>query len=298
MIVVSGGTGFVGSAVVEELLRRGEQVAVTGRTESRIRERFGDRVGARAADVRDAAALSKAFAGAEVVVNAVQFPNSPIENRRKGWTFEEIDYKGTCNQVEAAKAAGVRRFVYLSGAGAAPAAEQHWFRFKWLAEQHLAQSGLEWVVVRPTWVFGPNDNSLNRLIGFARFLPFIPMFGSGNQAMQPVFIDDVGRVVADAARSPQAANQLFELGGPQVMSLDDVLKTALDVMGKKRFILHQPVPLGKAIGKVASLLPSPPLTADAIEFILQPAVADNRNVETMLKPRLTWLRDGLATYLR
>src|SRR5687768_5897887 len=108
MIVVSGGTGFVGSAIVQELLARGEKPAVLGRSESKVRERFGDRVEARAGDVREPASLAGAFQGADVVINAVQFPNSPIENRRKGWTFEEVDYMGTRIQVDAAKAAGVR----------------------------------------------------------------------------------------------------------------------------------------------------------------------------------------------
>ena len=298
MILVCGGTGFVGSAIVRELQERGEAAAVLGRDAARVRQRFGEGVEARVADVRDAAALPSALAGADVVVNAVQFPTSPIEVKRRGWTFEEVDYKGTRNLVDAAKAAGVRRFVYVSAVGAMPPPAKHWFVFKWQAEQHLAASGLEWVTVRPTWVYGPNDNSLNRLLRFARFLPFVPSFGNGKQAMQPVFIDDVGRVLADAAQRPEAANQLFELGGPEVLTMDAVLKTALDVMGKKRFILHQPAALGKALGAVASLLPTPPLSASAVDFITSPAVADNTRLMAVLSPRLTPYREGLETYLK
>ena len=297
MILVAGGTGFVGSAVVRELRQRGEVVAVLGRDARRIRDRFGADVEAREADVRQPAALAEAVRGADAVVNAVQFPNSPIENKRRGWTFEEVDLNGTRHLVDAARAAGVKRFVYVSGIGAAPEAARHWFRFKWQAEQYVAASGLDWVVVRPTWVYGPNDNSLNRLLRFGRFLPFIPTFGNGKQAMQPVFIDDVARVIADAVLRPEAKNRLFELGGPEVMTMDDVLKTALSVMGKRRPILHQPVFVGKLLGRLASLLPSPPLTADAVEFIVTPAVADNSLVEEVLKPALTPLREGLSTYL-
>jgi len=298
MILVAGGTGFVGSAVVRELRQRGEVVAVLGRDARRIRDRFGADVEAREADVRQPAALAEAVRGADAVVNAVQFPNSPIENKRRGWTFEEVDLNGTRHLVDAARAAGVKRFVYVSGIGAAPEAARHWFRFKWQAEQYVAASGLDWVVVRPTWVYGPNDNSLNRLLRFGRFLPFIPTFGNGKQAMQPVFIDDVARVIADAVLRPEAKNRLFELGGPEVMTMDDVLKTALSVMGKRRPILHQPVFVGKLLGRLASLLPSPPLTADAVEFIVTPAVADNSLVEEVLKPALTPLREGLSTYLK
>lgn len=299
MILVTGGTGIVGSAIVEELIRRGETVAVLGRDAAKIRRQFGDSVEPREADVRQPSSLAPAMAGADIVIDAVQFPTSPIEVPRRGWTFEEVDYKGTVNQVNAAKEAGVKRYVYVSGIGADVNSEKHWFRLKAMAEQHLMNSGLEWTVIRPTWVYGPRDHSLNRLLGFTNFLPFLPLFGDGKQSMQPVFMDDVGRVAAQAALSPEAANQLFELGGPEVMSMNEVLKTGLDVMGRKRFILHQPLIVGKAIGKLMSLLPIvPPLTADAVDFISQPAVSDNTNLERVLKPQLTPFRQGLEKYLK
>jgi NADH dehydrogenase len=298
MILVSGGTGFIGSAAVRELLQRGEPVAVLGRDAETIERRFGASVEARVADVRDGGALRDAMNGIDVVINAVQFPGSPIENRRKGWTFEEIDLKGTRHQVDAAREAGVRRFVYVSGVGAAKDSEKHWYRYKWEAEKYVQDCMPEWVIVRPTWVFGPDDVSLNRFLGFAKTLPFVPMFGDGKQSMQPVFIDDVGRVLADAATGPEAANQVFELGGPEVMSMNDVVRTALDVQGKKKSLLHQPVALGKILGRVAAILPAPPLSPDAIDFITNDAVADNTRLIEVLNPRLTSLREGLETYLR
>jgi uncharacterized protein YbjT (DUF2867 family) len=300
MLLVSGGTGFLGSAIVKELLSRGEGVAVLSREAGRARRRFADTVEAREADVRSPGeALDRAMAGVDVVINCVQFPNSPIENPAKGWTFEAVDLEGTKHQVDAARSAGVRRFVYLSGVGAAPDAPQHWFRHKWQAEEYLRQSGIDWVVVRPTWVYGPDDNSLNRILGFGSFLPVIPTFGDGKQAMQPVFVEDVARVVADAALKPEAGGHVFELGGPEVMTMDDVFRTALEVQGRRRPILHQPIFAGKAIGSLASMLPlaRKPLSADSVEFITQPAVADNSEVEAVLHPKLTPLREGLATYL-
>jgi NADH dehydrogenase len=301
MLLVAGGTGFIGSAIVKELVRRNEAVAVLGRDGEKVRRRFGETVEAREADVtRPGAALEEAMSGINVAIDCVQFPNYPIEDKSRGWTFEEVDLKGAINLVDAALKAGVRRYVYLSGIGAAPDATEHWFRFKWQAEQHLRESGLEWVIVRPTWVYGPDDDSLNRIIGFADYLPFVPTFGSGKQPMQPVFIDDVARVVADAALKPEAANKLFELGGPEVMTMDEVYKTALAVQGRKRPILHQPVVVGKALGAVASKLPVAKrmLSADAVDFIVNPAVADNREVEAVLAPKLTPLREGLESYMR
>lgn len=297
MILVTGGTGFVGSAIVKELLRRGEKVAVLGRDAEKIHRRLGTNVDPRAGDVRDAATLPAAMQGIDIVINAVQFPGSPIENRRKGYTFEEIDLKGTRHQVDAAKAAGVKRFVYVSGVGASKEAEKHWFRYKWEAEDYVQKSGLEWVVLRPTWVYGPEDVSLNRFLGFASKLPFVPMFGNGKQDMQPVFIDDVARAAVDCALKPEAANLVFEIGGPEVMSMNDVVSTALEVLGKKRMLLHQPVFVGKTIGTLSGIMPSPPLSADAIDFMTEAATADNKLLLEVLKPKLTSLRDGLRTYL-
>ena len=297
MILVTGGTGFIGSAIVDHLLQTGNKVAVLGRDETKIKGMFGETVEARVSDVGNIERLKEAFDGAEVVINAVQFPTSPIEIHQRGWTFEKVDFEGTCNQVDAAKASGVRRFVCISGVGAAPDADKHWFRFKGLAEQYLAASGIEWTIVRNTWVYGPKDASLNRLLGFSRFLPFVPMFGDGKQEMQPVFVDDVARIVAKTIDEPGAANQTFELGGPERLSMNAVLQTALNIMGRRRLLLHQPIMAGKVLGKLASMLPQPPLSADAVDFIASPAVADDRKLLSVFVPELTPLREGLATYL-
>jgi uncharacterized protein YbjT (DUF2867 family) len=300
MILVTGGTGVVGSAIVAELQKQGQSVAVMGRDAARIQRAFGGSVDARAGDVTRPQTLAAPISGIDTVINAVQFPTSPIEVPRRGWTFENVDYKGTVNQVEAAKTAGVKRFVFVSAVGADLNGPKHWFRFKAMAEDHLKNSGLEWTIVRPSWVYGPRDHALNRLLGFTNFLPLMPMFGDGQQDMQPVFIDDVGRVVAQAATAPEAANQLFELGGPEVMSMDQVLKTGLEVMGRKRFILHQPMFVGRLLGTLLSLQPfvTPPLSADAVDFVSRPATADNTNLMQVLKPELTPLRQGLETYLK
>lgn len=298
MIIVSGGTGFVGSAVVHELLRRGSKVAVLGRDLAKTRSRFhGQAVDTRQGDVRDKDSLRAAFNGAETVVNAVQFPNSPIENKRKGWTFEQFDYQGTLNQLEAAKAAGVQRFIYISGVGAAPDAEEHWFRLKWQAEEAIRQSGIAHVIIRPTWVYGREDVALNRFVGFARRLPFVPMFGDGKQLMQPVFVNDLANLVASAVDKAEATGLTFEVGGPEVLSMNAVIEIALNVAGMRKPVLHQPVFVGKLLGSFLQFLPGPPLTRDAIDFITHEATADNSAMQRVFAPQLTTLEEGLSSYL-
>ena len=104
----------------------------------------------------------------------------------------------------AARASGVRSVRYVSGAGAAPDAERHWFRAKWRAEEAVRASGLAWTVVRPTWIYGPRDVSLNRFVGFARSLGMVPLTNRGRQLLAPVFVDDVARLLADTLEDPAA----------------------------------------------------------------------------------------------
>ena len=298
MILVTGGTGLVGAAVVKELASRGKPVAVMSRHAASIEKRFPDLgIEAREGDVTQPDSLKEAFAGVEAVVNSVQFPNSPIENKRKGWTFEQIDYQGTVNQVAAAKEAGVARFVYVSGVGAAQDAAKHWFVSKWKAEEAVRTSGITHVIIQPTWVYGPEDVALNRFMGFAKWLPFVPTFGNGQQMMQPIFVDDLAKIIADALDKPDADDQTFETGGPERLSMDDVVRTALEVSGKKRPMLHQPAAAGKLMATLLQVLPGPPLTPDSIDFITNEAVADNTALERVFAPKLTPLREALATYM-
>jgi NADH dehydrogenase len=298
MILVAGGTGFVGAGIVRELARRGKPVAVLSRNAETAAKRFpGLNVDYRKGDVTEPGTLPAALAGIDAIVGCQQFPNSPIENPGKGYTFERVDAQGTENLVAAAKSAGVKQYIYLSGAGAAPNG-RHWFRAKWRAEAAVRESGLTYTILRPSWVYGPEDKALNRFLGMSRFLPFVPLIGAaGKQRMQPVFVDDVGRAVAESLDDPAAANQLFELGGPEVMSMSDVVRTALQIAGRKRLLLSSPKPIMKLVASLLQFAPGRPLTPDAVDFITGEALADPAEIQQKLGLKVTPLRDGLATYL-
>jgi len=299
LILVAGGTGFVGAAIVRELRRRGQPIAVLTRDTSRAQERFPDLdLEFREGDVRDPDTLAEAVRGVEAVIGCVQFPNSPIENPSRGHTFEEVDAKGTENLVEAAKAAGVRRYVYLSGAGAAPDTEFGPFRAKWRAETAVRDSGITYTILRPSWVYGPEDKALNRFLGMSRFLPFVPLIGNaGKQRLQPVFIDDIGRAVAEALIHPTADDQVFEIGGPEILTMKEIVRTALEAVGRRRLLLSAPKGVMKLAASVLRFAPGRPLTPDAVEFITMDALADPTRAEHVLGIKMTPLREGLATYL-
>lgn len=299
MITVVGGTGFIGAATVRELRDRGMEVAVVSRHREKVAERFpGLGVTGRQADVSSPEQAREAIAGSDALVVALAFDNYPIENESQGRTFEAIR-EATEVVVGAARETGVGHLVYLSAAGAAPNARYHWFRGKWQAEEAVRASGVPFTIIRPSWVYGPEDPSLNKLLGFGRFLPMIPLFGDASkQRLQPVFIDDVARLIADCLERPEARNQVFEVGGPDILSMDEVIRTALDVSGKRRLIMHQPKMLGRLAASVLKVLPGPLLTPDAVEFVAMDAVVDTSALESTLGFKTTPFREGVETYMR
>jgi uncharacterized protein YbjT (DUF2867 family)/ligand-binding SRPBCC domain-containing protein len=296
-VAVAGGTGFVGGAIATELHRRGHAVRVLSHRAESARGSLPDAIEIRGANVRTGEGLVDALRGADALAIALAFRNSPIEAPRKHQTFVEIDAEGTERLVAAAREAGVGRVVYLSGAGAAPDAKRHWFRAKWRAEEAVRGSGLTWTIIRPTWIFGPRDVSLNRFLGFARRLFMVPMTNAGGQLLAPVFIDDAAALAADSLVDEAAANQVFELGGPGTLKMRDIIATALRVAGLRRPIIPGPTPLIKLVAVPLSWLPTPILTPDAVDFINQPATVDLAPLLARMPRRLTPLEEGLRTYL-
>ncbi len=259
-IGVAGGTGFVGGAIALELHARGHRVVVLSHSGEARRGGLPDAIEMRNVDVTEGTGLPDALGGLDALVIALAFQNSPIEAPRRGRTFEAVDAAGTERLVAAATSSGIRRLVYLSGAGAGPDAARHWFRAKWRAESAIRAAGIPFTVIRPTWIYGPRDVSLNCFVGFARRLGMVPMTNAGRQFLAPVFIDDVAALAADSLVSDAATDQVFELGGPETMPMCDVIRRALRAAGVVRPILPGPTPLIKLGVAPLALLSEPPLS--------------------------------------
>lgn len=296
-VAVAGGTGFVGGAIVRELRRRGRHVVALSARGEAARGELPDDVEIRKVDVRTGEGLEAALAGVDQLVISLAFPGSPIEQPKKGLTFMDVDAAGTERLAAAAAKAGVTRLVYISGAGAAKDAKRHWFRAKWRAEEAVRGSGLSWTIIRPTWIFGPADISLNRFLGFGRILPFVPMTSMGGQQLAPVFVDDNARLAADSLEQDAAIDQVFELGGPETMSMAQVIRRSLRVAGMRRPVVPAPSVLVWLAAQVLQLLPNPILTPNAVVFVNQPATVDLGPLQARMPRRLTPLEEALATYL-
>ena len=296
-IVVTGGTGFIGREVVKHLLQTpGHEVVVTSRDPAK-RDPFGGRVEKAQAFSGDALSLGKAFTRADVVVHAIQFPNHPVEQPSRGRSYMEVDGKGTEVAVAAARRAGVRRFVYFSGAGAGQGRPQPWFRAKDRAEAAIRQSGMEHTIFRPSWIYGPGDRSMNRFVAFCRYLPVVPVIGDGKTRVDPVHVGDVAHAAAEAVRREDAKDNVFEIGGPERLTMDEIIRTVQKVLGRRRPLLHHPVPLMKVLTLPMLLLPEPILSPGAVDFVSQEVAIDPRPAFAYFGFPFRRLEDGLREYI-
>ena len=297
-IVVAGGTGFLGRHISKALLAGGHAVTVLGRSPDKV-SRIPELAGANATlgDVTDPTSLTGRLEGADAVVMAVQFPNHPIEVPRKGLTYERYDHEGTVNLLAEAQRAGGVRFLYVSGASADPASEKTWYRAKGMAERAITNSGVEHAIVRPSWAYGPEDRALNRFASIARMSPVVPQPGASPQLIQPIYVDDIADVFARIVERG-AYGGVFEIGSREVMTMNEVVRTLLDVMGKKRVV----IPIPKALLKLATaplkVLPSPPMTPQGIEFATQDGLVDISRAVKELDFDPVSLRVGLSRYIR
>lgn len=296
-VVVAGGTGFLGRYISRALLDSGHDVTVLSRRGST--DGIPQLVGANAtrANVTDPASLHGRLDGADAVVGVVTFPNYPAEVPRRGITFDRYDRQGTENLIAEAGRAGVTRYVYISGAGADPASPVVWYRAKGRAEEAIKASGLEHSILRPSWAYGPEDKALNRFVQIARLSPVVPRIGVKRQEIQPVYVRDIATAVARIFER-NAWDRTYEIGGPDVMSMDSVIRTMLKVLGKRRLIVPIPTILPKLAMAPLTLLPSPPMTPAGIEFAIQDGLVDSSAMETDLDVHPVPLEEGLSNYLR
>ncbi len=231
-ILVSGGTGFIGRAVVQSLQQKGCGVKILSHRPENKEAIYGN--------ITKPETLSKVCNGIDIVIQCAQFPGHPIENKRKHYTYFEVDALGTENLAKAAKKSGVKYFIYLSGAGTDGKKQEPWFKAKWYAEQAIHGTGVPCTILRPSWVYGPEDRSLNPIIWALKKFPVFPMIGSGNNHVQPIFIDDLAAVVALCAETATDQDRLFEVGGPQELTMKEMLKAVAQSLDKK--ILFVPIP--------------------------------------------------------
>jgi uncharacterized protein YbjT (DUF2867 family) len=261
-VVVTGGTGFVGQHVVRAIADAGHEVRALVRDSSRSRDLPAQPT---EGDMTDAASLRRAVEGIDVVVHLVAIRQGREE------TFRRVMQQGTRDLVAAAKEAGVRRFVLMSALGTREETKDlvPYYHAKWDMEQTVKGSGIDHVIFRPSFVFARDGGILPTFRRLARLTPVTPIIGSGEQRIQPIWIDDVAAYFAAAVDKADATGKTFELGGPDIVSWNEFwqrLKRALGI--RRRPSLHVPVALMRVNALVTERLPGNiPLTRDLLTML-------------------------------
>jgi uncharacterized protein YbjT (DUF2867 family) len=238
----------------------------------------------RQGDITDAASLRRAVEGVDTVVHLVAvIVGKPVD-------FERIMERGTRDLVGAAREAGVRRFVLMSALGTREDTKDlvPYYHAKWDMEQTVKGSGLDHVIFRPSFVFGRDGGVLPLFMRQVRWSPVTPVAGNGERRLQPIWVEDVAAYFASGVDAPEAVNKTFELGGPDVVTWNELYKRIQRVLGKRRPTVHLPLGLMRAGATIAELLPRPPVTRDQLKMLAEGdnIVSSNAAVETFRLPLL------------
>lgn len=267
-VLLTGATGFVGRYIMAELLKRGHSVRGMARSASQVADELSD-IEMVEGDVTDPASLAGAFGGMDAVIHLVGIID---EHPSKGVTFERVHVEGTRNVVQAARGAGVDTFIHMSANGADPNGESAYQTTKFAAEEIVRGAGFDhWTIFRPALVFGrplPGQPEFcTRLYRtLLRPFPVWPVFGDGTYRLQPVAVEDVASVFAQAVDNPRAAGRTYCVAGPEAFEYVEILRRIARGAGMSvRPMIHQPLWL---VRPVVSLLGGTLLPISEDQFVM------------------------------
>ena len=280
-VLVTGGTGFVGPHVVRAIADKGHDLKLLVRDSTRSRELPGRPV---VGEMTNTASLRSAVEDVDAVVHLVAIRQGREEQ------FERVMEQGTRDLVAAAKDAGVGRFVLMSALGTSEESKDlvPYYHATWEMEQAVKDSGLEHVIFRPSFVFGEDGGILPTFRKLAKLTPVTPIIGSGEQRIQPIWVDNVAAYFAAALDKADAANRTFELGGPNAVSWNEFWQRLKATLGmRRRPSIHVPVGLMRVNALVTERLPGNiPLTRDLLTMLEHGdnVVANDDAVQTFQLP--------------
>ena len=294
---VFGGSGFIGRYIVQRLARRGWilRIAVRRPDEALFLKPLGDvgQITPVAANIRDERSVTAASAGAEAVINLIG-----ILYERRAQRFAAVHAQGAQRVARAVQRAGAARLLHFSALGADPQSPSAYARSKAEGEALVREAFPSAVILRPSIVFGPEDDFFNRFAEMARFSPVLPLIGGGHTRFQPVYVSDVADAAVSALETPAAAGKTFELAGPRIYSFRQLMELLLAEIGRRRILLSLPWSIARMQARALELLPRPPLTTDQLKLLERDNVASGQFpgcAELGIQP--TGLDAILPTYL-
>ncbi|HEX9112821.1 MAG TPA: complex I NDUFA9 subunit family protein [Nitrospirota bacterium] len=293
MILVTGGTGFVGSHLIRRMRKNDLPVRAVARDPDRAAWLRDLGVEVVRGDIDDKASLETAAAGAERVVHLVGIIQETARS-----TFQSVHVEGTRNLLEAARKAGVRPFLHQSALGTRPGARSVYHRTKWEAEELVRASGIPFTILRPSLIYGPGDQFSIRLSEMIRMSPVLPVIGSGRSRVQPIFIDDVTACILQAVTSDCCYNEIYEIGGPEQMTYEEVASAIAAAMGVRKPVVHMPLFFMRAAARMLEIvLPKPPVTTDQIIMLQEDNVCGMRDIRDAFGIEPVKFAEGLKSFI-
>jgi uncharacterized protein YbjT (DUF2867 family) len=298
MILVTGASGYLGSHVIKRLVEMDRPVrALVRRRQLAQKEGRLDGLDIEwvEGDVTRPETLGSAMKGAKAVIHTVA-----IAIEKSGRTYEAINYQGTVNLVEAARAADVYRLVNISQLGAKSTLPYRFLASKGKAQEYVAASNLGWTAFRPSVIWGPEDEFANT---FARLVPFSPIIypvvGDEHARFQPVWVEDVVTCVVKSLDDPGTIGKEYELGGPEVLTLEEIERRTLQAVGARRRMVRFPMPLLRAlVALMEALLPAPPVTRSLLELLAVSNVTTENAIHQFVSRPRSFTAENAAPYMR
>ena len=274
-VFVTGATGFLGRRVVEAFRARGVEVRCLVHTPGKERVLPQEGVDVHYGRVSDSNALKVAIYNVDAVVHLVA-----IIREEKRSTFEEINHQGTRKVLEAAKEAGVKRFIQISAIGAGEDPRYRYLRSKWLGEQAVIESGIPYTILRASLQFGEGDEFVNALAALVRAFPIVPVAGSGKNSFQPIAVEDTARCIVDAVEREDLIGETLEIGGPDQLTYNQMIAIVAKTLRMWRLRLHIPVILMRPMVRLIELVSSRPVvTTEQLRMLPVPNVAQPDSVQ-------------------
>jgi len=297
VIVVTGASGFLGSHLVRRLVSLGRPVrAIVRSAASATQEGRLAGLGLEVveADVTRAETLPRALSGASAIVHTVA-----VAVEKRPGDYEAVNIQGTVNVVEATKSSDTRRLVNVSQLGASPDLPYRFLASKGKAQAYVAASGLDWTALRPSVIWGPEDEFANIFARLAPLSPLVyPIVGNGQSRFQPVWVEDVVTCLVRCLDDPTTIGHEYELGGPEVLTLEEIERRTLAARGARRLFVRVPLPVMRGVvTMMETLLPSPPVTRSLLDLLAVDNVARANAIQQFV-PDPRPFTPGNASYVR
>src|SRR5579863_5109956 len=280
MILITGATGYIGRHLVTRLVAEGERPRCLVRDTKRAATILpADKVELVQGDTITPVSLAAAVKGIDTIVHAAFI--TADHKQSAGNHYEETNVHGTRNIIQAAKEAGVRRIIEISGLGTRPDKPGTYMQGRYLAEKMLKESGLDWTIIQPSVLFGKDAPFIKGLADLIGSSPVVPLIGGGKIMFQPIYVEDVVTIIIDVLEEPERTkNKTYTIGGPAYFSFTQVIDALLHTMHKTRIKAPAPtslVSLGAAV--MEAVLPKPPLTKAALTLFTFDNTTDLNSVE-------------------